>query len=214
MKKIIAVNGSPRRNGNTAQLLEHALRGAAEAGAETELVHLYALNFKGCISCFYCKRKDKEHGTCAMKDDLSPLLENIKQTDALILGAPIYFMNLSAGMIAMMERLFFSNYLYSDEIPTVFPKPLPNAFIYTMNMTEAHVKQFGIRERFAFHEGTAERILRAKPRILYAYNTYQFNDYSKYESSIFNEPEKAAYRKEVFPQQCEEAYRMGKALVS
>ena len=49
--------------------------------------------------------------------------------------------------------------------------------------------------------------------LLYINNTYQFSDYWKYESSIFNEPEKAAYRKEVFPKQCEEAYNIGKALV-
>ena len=214
MKKIIAINGSPRRNGNTAELLGCALSGAKDAGAETELIHLYGLNYKGCISCFYCKRKDKEHGHCAMKDDLTPILEDIRQADALILGSPIYFMNLSAGMIAFMERLFFSNYLYSEEIPTVFPKPLPNAFIYTMNMTEEHVKHYSIRERFAFHEGAAQQFLQAKPQILYAYNTYQFSDYSKYESSIFSEPDKAAYRKEIFPQQCEEAYRIGKALIS
>ena len=161
MKKVMAINGSPRRNCNTAKLLESALNGAKEAGAETELVHLYGLNFKGCISCFYCKRKDKPHGTCAMKDDLSPVLERIKDADALIMGSPIYFMNLSSGMMAFIERLFFSNYIYSDEIPTVFSKPLPNAFIYTMNMTEEHVKQFGMREKFAVHEGFASKILQA-----------------------------------------------------
>ncbi len=213
-KRIIAVNGSPRRNGNTATLLEHALRGAEDQGSETEMIHLYSLNFKGCISCFYCKRKDREHGVCAMKDDLSPVLERIKEADGLLLGSPVYFMNISSGMIAFIERLFFSNYIYSNEIPTVFPKPLPNAFIYTMNMTEALVKQFGLREKFAFHEGSAEHILRKKPQVLYAYNTYQFSDYSKYESSIFNESEKAAYRKGVFPKQCEEAYQMGKSLIS
>ncbi|MBR3623606.1 MAG: flavodoxin family protein [Selenomonadaceae bacterium] len=212
MKKVLAINGSPRRNCNTAKLLESALNGAKDAGAQTELVHLYGLNFKGCISCLYCKRKDKEHGTCAMKDDLTPVLERIKEADALIFGSPIYFMNLSAGMIAFMERLFFSNYIYSDEIPTVFPKSLPNAFIYTMNMTEDHVKDFGIRERFAFHEGTAERILKAKPKILYAYDTYQFNDYSKYESSIFDAEHKAKMREEVFPKQLDEAYELGKSL--
>ena len=212
MKKVLAINGSPRRNCNTAKLLESALNGAKDAGAQTELVHLYGLNFKGCISCLYCKRKDKEHGTCAMKDDLTPVLERIKEADALIFGSPIYFMNLSVGMIAFMERLFFSNYIYSDEIPTVFPKSLPNAFIYTMNMTEDHVKDFGIRERFAFHEGTAERILKAKPKILYAYDTYQFNDYSKYESSIFDAEHKAKMREEVFPKQLDEAYELGKSL--
>ncbi|MBR3722823.1 MAG: flavodoxin family protein [Selenomonadaceae bacterium] len=213
MKKVMAINGSSRRNCNTAKLLESALNGAKEAGAETELVHLYGLNFKGCISCFYCKRKDKPHGTCAMKDDLTPVLERIKDADALIMGSPIYFMNLSSGMMAFIERLFFSNYIYSDEIPTVFSKPLPNAFIYTMNMTEDHVKHFGIRERFAFHEDSAERILMAKPEILYAYDTYQFSDYSKYESSIFNEEHKAKYREEVFPEQLKKAYEIGKSLV-
>ena len=126
MKKIIAINGSPRRNGNTAELLQHALRGASDAGAETELVHLYGLKFTGCLSCFYCKRKDVAHGVCALKDDLAPVLERVKEADALIMGAPIYFMNMSAGMLAFIERLFFSNYIYSEEIPTVFPKsPLP-----------------------------------------------------------------------------------------
>ena len=214
MKKIIAVNGSPRRNGNTAELLQHALRGAADAGAETELVHLYSLNFKGCLSCFYCKRKDVKHGVCAVKDDLSPVIERVKEADALILGAPIYFMNLSAGMLAFIERMFFSNYIYSEEIPTVFPKSLPHAFFYAMNMTEAHVEQFKMREKLGVYEGFAAKILRTEGKNLYAYNTYQFSDYSKYESSIFNEAEKAAYRKEVFPKQCEEAYSIGKTLVS
>lgn len=149
-----------------------------------------------------------------MKDDLAPVLERVKQADALIMGAPIYFMNMSAGMLAFIERLFFSNYIYSEEIPTVFPKSLPHAFIYTMNMTEAHVEQFNMRERLGIYEGSAARILRVETKTLWAYNTYQFSDYSKYESSIFNEPEKAAYRKEVFPKQCEEAYEIGKALVS
>ena len=214
MKKVIAINGSPRRNGNTAELLQQALKGAQEAGAETELVNLYSLNFKGCISCFYCKRKDKEHGTCAMRDDLSPVIERIKEADALIMGAPVYFMNLSSGMMAFIERLLFSNYIYSNEIPTVFPKALPNAFIYTMNMTEEHVKQFAIREKFAVHEGFAGKILQAETRTLYACNTTQFADYSKYESSIFDPEEKAAYRKEVFPQQCAAAYELGKSLLN
>ncbi len=214
MKKVIAINGSPRRNGNTAELLQQALKGAQEAGAETELVNLYSLNFKGCISCFYCKRKDKEHGTCAMRDDLSPVIERIKEADALIMGAPVYFMNLSSGMMAFIERLLFSNYIYSNEIPTVFPKALPNAFIYTMNMTEEHVKQFAIREKFAVHEGFAGKILQAETRTLYACNTTQFADYSKYESSIFDPEEKAAYRKELFPQQCAAAYELGKSLLN
>jgi len=55
--KVMAINGSPRKNWNTATLLEKALEGAASEGAETEIVHLYDLEFKGCTSCFACKLK-------------------------------------------------------------------------------------------------------------------------------------------------------------
>ena len=70
--KVIAINGSPRKNWNTATMLEKALEGTASEGAETELIHLYDLNFKGCTSCFACKLKDgKSYGKCAMKDELT-----------------------------------------------------------------------------------------------------------------------------------------------
>lgn len=57
--KVIALNGSPRKKWNTATLLKHALDGAASKGAETELIHLYDYNYKGCISCFACKQTVK-----------------------------------------------------------------------------------------------------------------------------------------------------------
>ena len=57
--KAIFINGSPRKNKNTAQMLEAAMKGAQEAGAEVEMIHLYGLNYKGCMSCFFCKRKGR-----------------------------------------------------------------------------------------------------------------------------------------------------------
>ena len=213
MKKLIAINGSPRRNGNTAQLLQQAVKGAQEVGTSTEMINLYALNFKGCTSCFACKLKSRPHGFCAMKDDLSPILEQIKEADAIIFGSPIYFMNLSAGMIAFMERLLFSNYIYSDEIPTVFPKKLPNAFIYTMNMTEKHFVQFGMSARLGMMEIFAEKILGVVPKILRVYDTVQFKDYSRYESSIFDADEKFSYREKNFPTDCAAAYEIGRDLI-
>src|SRR5512139_556287 len=89
--KIIAINGSPRKQWNTAKMLEKAIEGAASQGAETHLIHLYDLEFKGCISCFACKTKDGEsYGKCAVKDDLTPVYAEIKEADAIILGSPIY----------------------------------------------------------------------------------------------------------------------------
>lgn len=89
--KVIAINGSPRPRGNTVQLLEKALEGARKAGADTELISLYPLQYRGCVSCFYCKRKDKEHGTCIIRDDLSPVLEKIKKPMLLFLDRLFIF---------------------------------------------------------------------------------------------------------------------------
>ena len=213
MKTLIAINGSPRRKGNTATLLEHAMQGAQSAGASNEMIHLYALNFKGCTSCFACKLKSRPHGSCAMKDELSPVLEKIKAADAVVFGTPIYFMNISAGMIACLERLLFANYIYSNEIPTVFGKKLPSAFVYTMNMTDRHFVQFNMTERLGITEMFTGRILGVEPKILRAFNTVQFKDYSRYESSIFDPDDKFAYREKQFPVDCKAAFDIGRALV-
>ena len=67
--KIMAFNGSPRKEWNTATLLKKALEGASSQGAKTELIHLYDLKYKGCISCFACKEKGgKGYGKCVVRD--------------------------------------------------------------------------------------------------------------------------------------------------
>ena len=58
--KVLAINGSPRKTWNTATMLNKALEGAASEGAETEIIHLYELNFRGCTSCFACKLKGEK----------------------------------------------------------------------------------------------------------------------------------------------------------
>lgn len=211
--KVIAINGSPRPNKNTVQLLNKALAGAEAAGAETELISLYPLQFRGCVSCFYCKCKDKEHGTCIIKDDLSPVIEKLKKADAIIWGSPIYFSNITATLQALFERFLFSNYIYSEEIPSVSGKQIPSAFIYTMNMTEEQSFQYHLRDSLRPIEVGVQRILGVEPQKLYAYNTVQFNDYSKFESSIFSESNKKAYREEHFETDLNSAFEMGEQLV-
>ncbi|HEX9082054.1 MAG TPA: flavodoxin family protein, partial [Holophagaceae bacterium] len=90
--KAIAINGSPRKKWNTATLLEKALAGAKSKGARTELVHLYELDYKGCISCFACKKiGGRGYGRCAVKDELTPILKAAAEADVLFLGSPVYF---------------------------------------------------------------------------------------------------------------------------
>ena len=152
--KVIGFNGSPRKKGwNSITLLEHALKGAASAGAETELVQLYDLSFSGCVSCFSCKKLDrKEDGVCAIQDDLTPVLSRIRKADALILSTPVYYGSESASMRAFMERLLFPFLKYATDYSTLFPKRINTAIIYTMNVPEEMLAQMGFDRHFDFME--------------------------------------------------------------
>jgi multimeric flavodoxin WrbA len=101
--KVIGFNASPRKNANTMTLVEAVLKGAADKGAETRMVNLNQLNIKGCQGCMACK---KEPGQCATKDDLSPLLTEMKDCDAIILGTPIYWFHVSAQIKMLIDRFY------------------------------------------------------------------------------------------------------------
>ena len=211
--KVIAINGSPRKKWNTATLLEKALEGAASEGAETEIIHLYDLNFKGCTSCFACKLKDgKSYGKCAMKDELTPVLERLKDADAVILGSPIYLGNSTGEMRSFMERYVFPYLVYSNDLPSLYPKNIPVGFIYTMGVKEEYFDMFGLRKTIEVNEYMAKRIF-GYSESLCCTDTYQFDDYSKYVADMFDLEEKAKRREEVFPQDCEKAFEMGVRLV-
>ena len=141
---VMAFNGSPRKKWNTATLLEKALEGASSQGAETDLIHLYDLNYKGCISCFACKTKGGEsYGRCAVKDDLAPVFKKVEEADAIILGSPIYLGTVSGEMRSFMERLLFPYMTYTDPPQSLFPKKIHTGFIYTMNVPEEQMKECG-----------------------------------------------------------------------
>jgi multimeric flavodoxin WrbA len=206
--KVIAFNGSPRKKWNTATLLEKALEGAASEGAETELIHLYDLIFKGCRSCFACKTKGGEsYGRCAAEDDLTPILKKVEEVDAMILGSPVYFGTVSGEVRSFMERLLFPYLTYTAPPRSLFPRKIKTGFIYTMNAREEWVKEFG----FPPHIGN-ERILKmifGASEALFSFDTYQFEDYSKVVADLFDPEKKAKRRKEIFPKDCEKAFDMG-----
>lgn len=207
--KVIAVNGSPRKKWNTATLLEKALEGAKSEGAETEIVHLYDLEFKGCTSCFACKVKGgKNLARCSIKDELTPVLERLEVADAVILGSPIYLGNSTGEMRSFMERYIFPYITYSVDVQTFYPKNIPVGYIYTMNIKEENFGMFCLDKVIELNERLATRIF-GYSESLWSTDTYQFDDYSKYLSSIFNPEEKEKRRKEVFPQDCQKAFEMG-----
>ncbi len=210
--KIVAVNGSPRKNASTAILLEKALEGAASLGAETELIHLYDLDYKGCVSCFACKLKGgKSYGKCAYRDELSPVLKNIETADGLILGSPIYFKSVTGQMRSFMERLMFPYQTYLTGYKSLFERKLPTGFIYTMNVTADRMEQMGYSEVMEPGEGVLARLFGSCEHLI-VNNTYQFDDYSKYAVTVFDEREKAKVREKEFPVDCDKAFDLGARL--
>jgi multimeric flavodoxin WrbA len=177
--KVIAINGSPRKKWNTATLLEKSLEGAVSEGAETELIHLYDLDYKGCTSCFACKVKDgKSYGKCAMKDELTPVLEKLENVDAVILGSPIYLGNSTGEMRSFLERYIFPYLVYSTNPISLFPKDIPVGYIYTLGAKEEQLDFFGFHKLMELNEGVTKRIF-GYSESMYSTDTYQFDDYSK-----------------------------------
>lgn len=99
----LAINGSPRKKGNTEFLLNAVLAPIAEAGWETELFHLGGKTIKGCMACNKCfETRDRE---CINKADVfNELFAKMLKADALILGSPTYFTDVSAEMKALLDR--------------------------------------------------------------------------------------------------------------
>jgi len=212
--KVMAFNGSPRKKWNTAKLLEKALEGAASQGAETELIHLYDLNYKGCISCFDCKTKGGEsYGRCAVKDDLAPVFREIEKADVIILGSPIYFGNVSGEMRSFMERLLFPYFTYTNPPQSLFPRKIKTGFIYTMNTPEGQMKGRGYIQLFSVHASVL-KIIFGNCEHMCSFDTYQFEDYSKVVSDRFDPLKKAERRKEIFPVDCQRAFDMGARFAS
>jgi multimeric flavodoxin WrbA len=211
--KVIGINGSPRKKWNTATLLAKALEGAASKGAETETIHLYDLDFKGCISCFACKTKGgKSYGRCAVKDDLATVLEKVQEVDAMVLGSPIYFGTVTGEMRSFMERLLFPYLAYTNPPSSLFQRKINTGFIYTMNAPEERIGQYGSQ-----HIGLNEMILKmvfGSSESLMSYETYQFDDYSKVVSDFFDVEQRTKRRKEVFPADCAKAFEFGAKLAS
>ena len=212
--KVMAINGSPRKTGNTATLLNRALEGAASKGAETERVDLYDLDFKGCVSCFACKRiGGKSYGKCARRDGLTPVLEKIAAADALIFGSPIYFGGISGEMHSFLERLVFPYLAYDEKHTMSFPKKIRTGWIYTMNVPAKWLGLSGYKQLFKQYQNLMTRAFGASETLVVT-DTWQFDDYAKYVSSMFDVEKKAKRRREVFPKDCEKAFAMGASMAT
>lgn len=218
MKKVIILNGSPRKNFNTAKILKEAQKGAETAGAEVEYFNLYDYNFLGCRSCFACQRKGSTtNNVCAIKDDIRPLLEKCVQADAIIIGSPVYFSYPTGVFRNFVERLMFANHTYMVDnekggCKSQLNKVIPTGVIFTMNCPEELASQINYPVILDENVKSLNHIM-GYAEGLYAYDTYQFADYSKYNCDLFDEAQKAKVRDEQFPKDLKKAFDLGKRLV-
>lgn len=215
--KMIAINGSPRKKWNTAEILRNMLEGGREAdpNLECELVNLYELDYRGCVSCFECKRiGGKSYGKCAVKDGIWSLLGRSLSADILVFGAPIYFSEVTGMMRSYWERLLFPILVYDKDYTSLAPKKVRTAFVYTMNAPMDVMTRIGYPERLRTMEDIVAHLLGHKPFVQYVCDTWQFRDYSRYKSDAFSPEEKARVRATVFPEDCEKARQIGRDLAN
>lgn len=102
-KQVLAFCASPRKGGNTDLLLDEALKGAREAGAKTEKIMLQSIKLGYCIGCRKCKDKNYE-GMCTVKDEMAPIYEKIINSNAIIIGFPIYTGRECAQLSTFLDR--------------------------------------------------------------------------------------------------------------
>lgn len=105
-KKIIVLMASPKKDGNTAALVEWVAKGARAKGADVEIVNTALLKYKtnGCISCRACQASDKYE--CAVNDDALPVLSGMAKADVIVMATPLYFFGPSAQLKLIFDRIF------------------------------------------------------------------------------------------------------------
>ncbi len=134
--KVIAIVGSPRKNGNTEIITKHALRAIDEEGVETDLIRLAGLDVQPCNACMACK----EDNACSIKDDVPAIYDRMKHADGIILASPVYFGSATAMLKALMERTGYLARNQGDALqrkiggPIVVARRAGHNFIYAQLM--------------------------------------------------------------------------------
>ena len=106
--QILVLNGSPRPNGNTKQMIEAFRRGAEGADHQVDVVDVCKKNIKGCLACEYCHTKGR--GECIQKDDMQEVYALLKEADMLVLASPIYYHGISGQLKCAIDRFYSAAY--------------------------------------------------------------------------------------------------------
>lgn len=111
--KILVLNGSPRPKGSTAEMVAVFKEAAEHAGQSVAVVDVCRLDIKGCMACEYCHGKGQ--GNCIQKDDMQQIYDLLKDTEMLVLAAPIYYHNISGQLKCVIDRFYSALYPKAPE---------------------------------------------------------------------------------------------------
>ena len=104
MSKIVILNGSPRKNGNTAALVREFIKGAEESGNEVVHFQLSDMNIHGCISCY--RGNNSREFPCTQRDDMDKIYPHVRDCNVIVLASPMYYWNISGYLKNCIDRLF------------------------------------------------------------------------------------------------------------
>lgn len=102
--KVLMLNGSPRKNGNTSIALKEMEKIFKQEGIETELIHVGNKGIRSCIACGACSEK----GKCVFDDIVNEIAPKFEECDGLVVGSPVYYASANATLVALLTRLFYS----------------------------------------------------------------------------------------------------------
>ena len=103
--KVLLINGSPRKDGNTAIALNEMVKVFEKEGIETEIMNIGHKDIRGCIACGKCRQL----GKCVFDDIVADAGEKLAQADGLVVGSPVYYASANGTVTSFMDRLFYSN---------------------------------------------------------------------------------------------------------
>ena len=103
--KVLLINGSPRKDGNTAIALNEMIKVFESQGIETELLHIGGKDIRGCIACGKCRQL----GHCVFDDIVVQASQKLAEADGLVVGSPVYYAAANGTVVSFMDRLFYSN---------------------------------------------------------------------------------------------------------
>lgn len=134
--KVVAFNGSPKKDGNTFILINHVFRELEKEGVETELVQLSGREIHGCIACYKCFENKDQH--CSVKNDIAnECIEKMIKAEGIILGSPVYFTDVTAEMKALIDRSGFVSManggMYKNKVGAIVGAVRRSGAIHTLD---------------------------------------------------------------------------------